>query len=43
MVADINGTAGSTFTGATFSGTVDDRVVHYLSTITLGRPGLVVG
>ena len=40
VVADINGGAGSTFTGATFSGTVDDGVVRYLSAITLGRPGL---
>jgi hypothetical protein len=40
VVVDINGGAGSTFTGATFSGTVDDGVVRYLSAITLGRPGL---
>jgi hypothetical protein len=40
VVADINSGAGSTFTGATFSGTIDDGVVRYLSAITLGRPGL---
>ena len=28
VVVDINGGAGSTFTGATFSGTVDDGVVR---------------
>ena len=40
VVADINGGAGSTFTGVTFSGTVYDGVVGYLSAITFGHPGL---
>ena len=40
VVTDVVDAAGSTFVGSTFSGTVDDGVVRWLSAITLGRIGL---
>ena len=40
VVTDVADGPGSTFTGDTFSGTIDPAVVRWLSAITLGRPGI---